>query len=164
MKIKIPVSATAAAVAAALVGMSVVAAEAPKPMPVGTKYVLAGKVVQADGIGKNGETFALIYEENGTASGNGPDHKMHCLGVLQGAAGMVAEQHGYCIETDLDGDQVLWKITVAPHPLGPVSLQAVHEAIAGTGKYAGISMTMKTTDQAENTGPMAYTIKGEATQ
>ena len=64
----------------------------------------------------------------------------------------------------VDGDQVLWKITVAPHPLGPTSVQAVHEAIAGTGKYAGISMTMKTTVQSENTGPMAYALKGEVTQ
>ena len=164
MKGKLLVSAAAAAVAAALVGMAVVAAEAPKPMGVGAKFVLAGKVVQADGIGKNGETFALIYEENGTTSGNGPDHKMHCLGVLQGAAGRVAEQHGYCIETDLDGDQVLWKVTPAAHPLGPVSLQTVHEAIAGTGKYAEVSMTIKTTDQSESTGPMAYTVKGEVTQ
>lgn len=162
MKGKFRVSATAAAVAA--VGMAVVAAEAPKPMGVGAKFVLAGKVVQADGIGKNGETFATIYEENGTTSGNGPDHKLHCLGVLQGAAGMVAEQHGYCFDTDVDGDQVLWKITVAPHPLGPTSVQAVHEAIAGTGKYAGISMTIKATSQAENTGPTGYTLKGEVTQ
>ncbi len=164
MKGKFRVSATAAAVAAALLGIAVVAAEAPKPMVVGTKFVLAGKVMQADGIGKNGETFALIYEENGTTSGNGPDHKLHCLGVLQAAAGIVAEQHGYCFETDLDGDQVLWKITPAAHPLGPASLQTVHETIAGTGKYAGISMTVTTTDQAENTGPMAYTLRGEVTR
>jgi hypothetical protein len=34
-------------------------------------------------VGKNGDAFAVIYEENGTAAGNGPDHKMRCLGVLR---------------------------------------------------------------------------------
>jgi hypothetical protein len=157
-------SATGVAVAAAVVGIAAVAVEAPKPMSVWTKFALAGKVMKADGIGKNGETFAAIYDEIGTSSGNGPDHKWHCLGVQQGAAGAIAEQHGYCIETDPDGDQVLWKITPPPHPLGPVTVQTVHEAIAGTGKYAGISMTIKTTDQAEGTGPMAYAVKGQVTQ
>lgn len=155
---------TVAVAAAALVGMAVVAAEGPKQTAVGTKYALSGKVVQADGIGKNGETFALIYEENGTASGIGPDHKLHCLGVVQGAAGMIAEQHGYCIETDLDGDQVLWKVTPAAHPLGlTAALQAVHEALAGTGKYAGISMTWKSIDKSESTGPMEYSLKVDLT-
>jgi hypothetical protein len=163
MKRMYPVSVAAAAiVGAALVGTAAVAVEAPKPMSVGTKYALAGKVMQADGIGKNGETYALIYEENGTASGAGPDHKMHCLGVLQGAAGKIEEQHGYCIETDLDGDQVLWRVTPAPHPMAG-AIQAVHEAVSGTGKYAGISMTLKSTDQAESTGPMRYALKVDLT-
>lgn len=46
---------TVAVAAAALVGMAVVAAEGPKQTAVGTKYALSGKVVQADGIGKNGK-------------------------------------------------------------------------------------------------------------
>jgi len=161
MKFEFTVSATAAVVVAAL-GMAVLAAEAPKPTNVGLKYALTGKIVQADGLGKNFETFAAIYEENGTASGNGPDHKMHCLGVQQGGAGGVAEQHGYCIETDPDGDQVMWKVTPAPHA-GTAILQSVHEALGGTGKYAGITTTMKSTDQAEMTGPMSYRLKVDLT-
>jgi hypothetical protein len=143
----------------ALFGTLAVAA-GPKEMGVGNKFALAGKIVQGD-VAKGG-TFAGIYEENGTAAGNGPDHKMHCLGVMQGTSDAVVEQHGYCMETDTDGDQVLWKVTPAGHPLNsPISL-ATHEALVGTGKYAGISGTLNSTCQVSpGAGPDQYALKCE---
>jgi len=113
MKLKFPVSMAAFAVAAAtLSGMTVLAVEAPKPISIsGAEAVGDGRVVEADGIGKNGETFFAVLEDNHTVSGNGPDHKMHCLGILQGTAGIIAEHLNFCVETDPDGDQVLWKLS-----------------------------------------------------
>jgi len=82
---------------------------------VATKYALSGMVVQADSVGNHGEGFTAIFELSGTGSGEGPDHKLHCLDIMYGALGAIAGESGYCVETDPDGDQVLWKTTSAPH-------------------------------------------------
>jgi hypothetical protein len=61
-------SVAAAAVAtAALVGTAAVAAEAPKDMIFANKFAVTAKVLQASGIGKNGEAFVLI-DENTTVA------------------------------------------------------------------------------------------------
>jgi hypothetical protein len=136
-----------------LVGTAAIAAEGPKL--IASKFAAEGKIVQTDMV--DGEGFALIYEEKGMGSGNGSDHKMHCFGVMQGATGTIVEQHGYCVETDPDGDQVLWKITPAAHPMAAISVQAGHKALAGAGKYAGISVTVNSTCQVAS-NPTGYTL------
>ena len=132
-----------AVAAAAFAGTVTVAAEAPKDSSFASKFEVSGKVLQDIGVGR-GEAFALIYEEETTAPG-GSGHETHCLGVMQGAADKIVEQHGYCLETDKDGDQVLWKVTPeANHSANAQSLPALNEAVAGTGKYAGVSAAFKT--------------------
>jgi hypothetical protein len=82
---------------------------------------------------------------------------------MQGANGTMVEQHEYCIETNIGGDQVLWKVTPESHPMNASSVPAVHEAIAGTGKYADISMTIKTTCRVASTSSTGYTLSCERT-
>ena len=162
MKHKLLAFVTTGAIAGAALGGSLAVA-ADGTMPVASKFALEGKIIQGDGVGKNGETFALIYEETGTGSANGPDHKMHCLGVIQGGAGSIVEQHGYCIETDPDGDQVMWKVTPAAHLMTAPTTLAVHEAFAGTGKYSGIALKLNSTYQLSDSSPAGYKLKCEFT-
>ena len=157
----------AGAAALSLFGMTADAADAAdaaKPTISGAELAGAGRVVQFDGIGRNGEAFVAVLEDNQTVSGGGPDHRTHCLGIVRGAAGAIGEQINFCVETDQDGDQVLWKLTFAPHPTGAATTQYVREAIAGSGKYAGISMTQKWTSEFESTGPSTYKVKDKLTQ
>ena len=144
-------------------------APAPTPsiaqMSLAGKYTVSGKVVQADNVGKHGEGFIASYESNGTASGKGPDHKMHCFGIMQGSMGTIAEEPEYCVETDPDGDQVLWKITTAPHSVSAkTDIQNVWEALLGTGKYTGISMRAKSTCQVSSTALMGWAGKCDLTR
>jgi hypothetical protein len=74
------------------------------------------------------------------------------LGVDQVIDG-VAEEHGDCIDTDKDGDQILWKTTEEPrHYFTPI-IAITEEAVAGTGKFSGRSTT-----QTLNCG---YSMSGE---
>jgi hypothetical protein len=91
-----------------------------------------------------------------------PDHKLDCLGLLRGRAGAVTGDSGY-VETDPDGDQVLGKVTPAPHRLSVTKdLGAVWERLLGTGKYSGASKTMKVTCQPSSTGITAWTHECDA--
>jgi len=73
--------------------------------------------------------------------------------------GTIAEERGYCVETDPDGDQVLWRTLNAK-----TDLQGVSEALLGTGKYTGISMRAKATCQQSATGLMGWTQKCDLTR
>ena len=132
---------------------------------VATKYALSGMVVQADNVGNHNEGFTAIYETSGTGSGEGPDHKLHCLAILQGAVGAISGESGYCVETDPDGDQVLWKMTPAPHSMNATKdLQGVWETLLGTGKYSGVSITTKVTCQQSATGLRSFKLECDATR
>ncbi len=141
--------------AGSLLGTAALAAEASKDAIFAGKFEVNGKVIQGVDVGRNGG-FALIYEEDTTAAG-GSDHQMHCLGVMQGTQGTaerIVEQHGYCVETDKDGDKVLWKVTPeANHSVNVQSLPGTAEALDGTGKYHGISKTIKSTCNVTVPGP-----------
>ena len=122
-------------------------------------------VLQADNVGTHGEGFTAVFESIGTGSGEGPDHKLHCLDIMHGALGAIAEESGYCVETDPDGDQVLWKTTSAPHSLGATKdLHHVWETLLGTGKYTGISITTKLTCQQSTTGLKSFRLECDATR
>lgn len=152
-RLSIPIAVAAAALVAAT---SALAAETPKDMIFANKFTVAAKVVQAENLGKNGEAFVLIDEQ--TTVGDGSDHKMHCLGVIQGANGSMVEERQYCVETDPGGDQVLWKVTPQSQPGNAPGIPAVHEAIAGTGKYAGISMTIRSTCRVVSHSPTGFSL------
>lgn len=148
--------AASAFAAAAFVGEA--GAEAPKGAIFSGKFEVSGKVDQSIAAGKNGEGYVLAYEEDVSAPG-GSDHKVHCIGVMQGVTNKIVEQRGYCVETDPDGDQVLWKITPRAHEMGSSAVIAVHETIAGTGKYADASAKITTTCAVASAGPTGYALK-----
>jgi len=132
---------------------------------IATKYALAGQVLQADNVGSHSEGFTAVYELSGTGSGEGPDHKLHCLAILHGAAGEVAGENGYCVETDPDGDQVLWKTTPTPHAMSATKdLEGVWETLLGTGKYTGVSITTKVTCQQTATGLRSFKLACDVTR
>jgi hypothetical protein len=136
----------------------------PRPQIVlAAKFEFTGKVVQADDVGAHGEGFTAIYESSGRSLGEGPDHTWHCLGLMRGAAGEIAGESEYCVETDPDGDQVLWKVTTAPHALSATKdVKGVFETILGTGKYTGVSASMTLTCQPSYTGLTGWTVQCDA--
>ena len=150
-------AALVAVAAGALLATVSVAAQTPKEMIFGNKFTVTTKFAQSDGVGKNGEAFVLV-EDNTSAADDVPGHRMHCLGVMQGIADAMNEEHVYCVETDLDGDQALWKVTPEAHRPKGEPIPAVHETVMGTGKYAGISMTLKSMCQVTSSGPTGYSL------
>lgn len=124
-------------------------------------FEVNGKIRDSFAAGKGGDGFALAYEEVVTAPG-AAGHDTRCFGVMQGVRDRIVEQHGYCLETDPGGDQVLWKITPGAHPMGSAAVVATHEAVAGTGRHAGVSETITTTCAVAAAGPTDYALKCEA--
>ena len=121
--------------------------------------------VLADSVGNHGEGFTAVFEMSGTGSGEGPDHKLHCLDIMHGTLGAIAGESGYCVETDPDGDQVLWKTMTAPHSLGATNdLHHVWETLLGTGKYSGVSITTKLTCQNSTTGLRSFKLACDVTR
>lgn len=93
------------------------------------------------GIGPNREIG--LYEGVLTASnaeGKGLLHNLtgHCLGMFEiDTDAATFEQHGHCVYTDADGDQVWERFDFASQPLAPVQI-ASGRWLGGSGKYEGI--------------------------
>jgi hypothetical protein len=148
---------TAVIAATALVETAAVAAAAPKDVSFTAKYSGTGRFLQGEEIGGPGAAFVAVFDENGTTAGNGIERRTHWFGVLHGAKGMVEATHSYSVDTDPDGDKVLWKLVTPVHPADASAFQITGEAVWGTGKYAGVSGTANWTCQS--TGDYrAYTI------
>ena len=77
---------------------------------------------------------------------------------------MIAEERGYCVETDPSGDRALWRMTPAPHSLNATTdLQGLLEALLGAGKDNGISMRAKAPCQQSTTALTGWTQKCDLT-
>ncbi len=112
------------------------AADAPKMIALSGKSAVEGKVAFT-AFGKDG--WVGTFDESGTVSGgNGPDHKLHCFGTIS-AVGGVAETHGFCDESDADGDHILWRTTPDLRPEDEAPKHGMRQALLGTGKYAGVT-------------------------
>ena len=90
---------------------------------------------------------------------------MHCFGMLQGSSGTIAEERGYCVETDPDGDQAPWRMDTRAslferddRPPGPLG------GVLGPRKDIGISMRAKATCQQSATGLTGWTQKCDLTR
>jgi hypothetical protein len=59
------------------------------------------------GVVRNGARLLAAFDEDGVGFGNGFGDRMtwHCLGLLDITSGMPPHR-GYCVGTDLDGDQL----------------------------------------------------------
>ncbi|MGC2199023.1 MAG: hypothetical protein WA633_02580 [Stellaceae bacterium] len=128
-----------------IVASAAIPAELPKEGAFDAKVILTGRPLQSNSVGKKaGEA------EFGAWSGDGPESvsipfpsiRVHVLTLYQYMNGMI-ESHGYVIDTDSDGDQIVWKSASEPRPPNVPTEPGTNQAIFGTGKYAGISGTNK---------------------
>ena len=118
----------------AFVATAAIAADTPPKEGAFTgKSTGIGELLKTTPIGKNGDALN-IFEENGTAA-NGD--KWHCFWLAPVIQNTAVEPHGYCLNTDKDGDQSLARTAAGTRPLSVPTGFAGGEAVMGTGKYAG---------------------------
>jgi hypothetical protein len=103
-------------------------------------------------IGTDETTGLIVFDRTSTMEGDSPMAREHCFGVLElvnkvsAAAGpklpeRVIKPHGYCIDVDADGDQIVFKDANEERPWSSSSGPSHSEIVMGTGKYAGITGT-----------------------
>jgi hypothetical protein len=114
-------------------------------------------------VGANGQDgWVWLYDDSGTVSGfapTDPEHKLHRFGMVAGVGG-VAESHGFCDQTDPDGDHVLWKNTPGMRRMNSTVEHGMSVIVAGAGKYAGVTRWSEFTCLGSGT-PEAYQNKCE---
>jgi hypothetical protein len=146
MKNRLMVSRRAAAFvigAAALIATGAMAGGVPKERSFTNKVEAKGILLQTSLIGKYGDSVD-VYQEDGTVGDNidGP-RKLHCLLVVPFLQNTNLEGHGFCIETDQDGDQIISRTISGTRP-NSADRHGVGEVIMGTGKYAGMMSSSAT--------------------
>lgn len=89
-------------------------------------------------IGK--DRIPLVADENGLNLTDGfTDHTtFHCWATGDYTNG-VGEDHGYCVGTMPNGDQIVSNIFNPQHQLGAKALSGTDTWKTGTGKFAGVS-------------------------
>jgi hypothetical protein len=118
-------------------GIAAMAADLPKEgTSVGTWSAVG--TFKATTIGK--ERLLTSSDMDGLSLTNGfGDHvTWHCWGAGDYANGMGGD-HGYCVGTDISGDQFVDIFTDDKHALDAKSITGTDKWSGGTGKYAGIS-------------------------
>jgi hypothetical protein len=94
-------------------------------------------------IGIGPDRRAGLYEGVLTASNAAGEGLLHnltgrCLGVFEiDTGGGTFEQHGHCVYTDADGDQIWERFDFESQPLAPVQI-AAGRWLGGSGKYDGL--------------------------
>jgi len=119
-------------------GAAAMAADLPKEGTFSGTFSGVG-TAKATAIGK--ERLLLVFDENGLQLTNGfLDHTTwHCWGLADYTNGMGTE-HGYCIATDTEGDQVVASFGPGDkHAPDQKSWTGSGTFTMGTGKYKGIS-------------------------
>jgi len=94
---------------------------------------------KATPIGK--DRLLVAFDETGFTLTNGfLDHvTWHCWGTADYSNGMGQTQGGYCVGTDLAGDQLARTFSDEKHAPDQKSWNGSLNLTAGTGKYTGIS-------------------------
>jgi hypothetical protein len=67
-----------------------------------------------------------------------PPVKEHCFGLGE-LDGQFAISDGYCIDTDQDGDKIVWKIPPNKYPQYTTTLDYSSDVLMASGKYKGMS-------------------------
>jgi len=82
-----------------------------------------------------------VWDEVGQSVGTGLlDHMTwHCFGVKQVLNGISETPHGYCVGTDLHGDQIAFVVASERYAANAATHRGLGTSITSTGKYAGIS-------------------------
>src|SRR5271165_4915733 len=125
---------------AVFIGTSAIAAELPKEGSFKGFYSASGTLKPVP-LGK--ERVFLVYDENGLSVTDGFLDRMtwHCWGLGEYGNGM-GQEHGYCVMTDPDRDQIGMSWGTEKHAAGQKDLTTKSTLIGGTGKFAGISGTI----------------------
>jgi hypothetical protein len=103
---------------------------APKPVTIGDNRTASATINMMTAVNESGGW--LLHNMAGRCTS----------APLIDTAAKTLENHGYCDYVDADGDHVFEKWDYPVQPLGAVN-EGTGEWIGGTGKYAGISGTMK---------------------
>jgi hypothetical protein len=122
--------------AALLIATPLFAEELPKAGTFTMKSITTGSVRFAT-VG-NGESHLDIWEQNGKVEGDGllSNMKRRCFGVQETVKAVSETPHGYCVDRDADGDQVVYRTAEEKHSW--TSMRGSGVAMLGTGKYTGI--------------------------
>jgi hypothetical protein len=128
---------SAVTLGATMLGAGAVAADLPKE-GASTGTFSAFATFKATVIGK--DRILTSFDGNGPSLTNGfADHMTwHCWGFGDYANGTGADQ-GYCVGTDISGDQVIDFFSDDKHPLVAKSYTGTDKWSGGSGKYANIS-------------------------
>jgi hypothetical protein len=118
-------------------GAAAMAADLPKEGTYSGTYSAFG-TAKVTSIGKE-RVLLTISDENGMSLSNGfLDHMIwHCWGSGDYTNGM-GQDSGYCVGTDLSGDQIVDNWSDAKHQLGG-GVKVTDQLTSGTGKYTGIT-------------------------
>ena len=95
------------------------------------------------------EHFVISYENFGVRvsdSKTGPFHAMasHNVGVFYFENG-IGKLKGFVINTDKDGDKIIWEISEDASQMTPSPTKGKGKALEGTGKFKGIQGDMEYT-------------------
>lgn len=173
MKAHNSTKALVAAAAAALIASTAISAEGPQEGDFTVKTVTSGKemahIAAGNPMGKDGmASVARVapFQEVGAVSYQGAlslAGELRCIGMQQEVKGLAIAQ-AYCVDTDADGDQILWKVTAKPRPVNDPNMRLASEMLFGTGKYARMMATAAFTCQlAPSAGGFARTCEGPGT-
>jgi hypothetical protein len=123
-------------------GAVAMAADLPKEGTFSATYSAVG-TAKTTQIGK--ERVLIALDETGLSVGRGLfDHiTWHCSGIENVTSGM-GEYHGYCVATDPTGDQFVVNFNDGVKQAWPAKTYDYSGTLTtGSGKYAGISGTIK---------------------
>ncbi len=135
------------------------AVDAPKEGTWTANITANGAMLQSNPIGKSGDAFLNLSEEFIDNPDGGKTHRLWLIPVIKNTA---VEPHGYCLNTDKDGDQVLTRMTAQTRPFGVQNGTAVGEVITATGKYARMmSSNVSLCKFSGGIDPLKYTANCE---
>jgi hypothetical protein len=142
-------------------GAAAVAADPPKEGTYKVVYTAAG-MIKPVVVGKD-RVLLVESDEHGLTVGEGILDRMtwQCWGMGDYTKGY-GHDHGYCVGTDLAGDQLVDDWILADHPLDQTTFKITDKFTGGTGKYVGISGGgMSTVDSGFHSPAGSYTVRIE---
>ena len=166
MKSCVSILSAAVGAAGGIIASAAIPAELPKEGAFEAKVILTGRALQSNAVGKmanEAEVGAVEWDGPWTVSTPFPSIREHVLALYQRMNGM-HESKGYIINTDSDGDQIVWKLGSEPRPITNPTQHSENQAIYGTGKYAGISGTNKwSCEFGQDASGMTNSCRGQIT-
>ena len=118
------------------------ATELPREGTCHTNSTIEGKVDHAQSSSVGGNAIESWSQTNTTTLNCGgakwPSIKVRCFGFNE-VIGAFRTPTGYCLDTDGDGDEVLWKLVPSKGGANPLVSGGSSEVLMASGKYEGMS-------------------------